>query len=1081
MNSSRFWCDSDLTLDRLKTASSSRIHLYNGQRLEIRSPFKLYGTVRAFDGLALKGTGENFGQLVLVRKAIDEKDVLNLIIEDKLINQGTLLSQAPLTISGKGKLENHKTVEAPTLKLEVSAVQNDGLMNGDTVEIRNSLLDNTNGDVHAAEKATIVTTQVKNNHGKIHASDNVFVQTADLNNEEGSISGLKVTTLYSLSPKFTNKGGEIGAKGRTDLNFKQSSSIEELGSLKGTQIYLRDQSVAQNLTILNGIFSAEKFISLIGGHLTGTNLEFQTPALYLQLSSWALNDQVHCERTVWSCNPDQDVDFTHPYRTRGTFEIWWNNFRTYQEVSQEWTRLYGNLSQPLPEPTRTIRLKASIEADKGMKVYAPSATLEVPDTQQDKATELNCKEGNFYALVGKLDIERAIISALNFISNASHGNFIGRLIEDPNRIGLATFYSHSQSRGSANLGSYNSAKSCEIFGKTVPNFYDGRHLQILPVYINNGTSLVIKQHTNLLGPMILQANLKTHDLTITASTLSKGTAFSLDIGHNLFFKNGGGLQLDRVESKAYHNYYSIYGSNSYASWWTRTYTHCHSDAASLEVQGKIDADRPTPLMLIGSTWYAQEMTSNIKHTDSPLTCTIFQKFYDRSTTNINDLLTGSWLYPSGVTLPINGYTADNPNQARYAMGFLVRTKNFEGAQSVFPSYKSASKGIIASTSGESSDQIMDASLSTPLMLVTIGQGKLALGSPNPYYIAPKNPIQDLMAKGFNIQTTYIAPNLKELIGQAHTQQILFKMHERFWFEQEKAEAFYRDIYDHVHIMSATGIKKLNGPAVFSISPGFLVDRVRKSCQETLMRGYIEDHQAIDEACVQQLHRNATEYFSQITVDPAEAHQALVTLASSGKIKWPEKPILFYTSLPNNQGVDELSPTIVYPPQMLNEARAERGGLSRIKTLAIFPESMTPQQMIEATDDPALPLTLRNHFENNPQTLRQLEQQAHSYNQRQLTNNPHWTPTDSDLSMMSTGRQDLSSSSAPSAGNPPERGLVSVYGTVRSREVGIFNEGPIHIQADIKADNATVVSFWDNVVIVTTRNKMIQSTGKKMIQ
>ncbi|MBW8309094.1 MAG: DUF637 domain-containing protein [Candidatus Paracaedibacteraceae bacterium] len=1084
VNSSRFTCHSDLALDRLKTTSSSQIHLYNGQLLEIRSPFKLYGTLRAFDGLALKGMGENVGQLALVRKQMDEKDALKLIIEDKLINQGTLLSQTPLTITGKGKLENHKTVESPTLKVEVNSVQNDGLMNGDTVEIRNALLDNVNGDIHAAEKATIVTTQVKNNHGKIHAAEDTFVQTADLDNEGGSISGLKVTTLYSMSPQFTNKGGEIGAKGTTHLVFKHASPVEELGIVKGKYVYLHGQSPAQSLGIQNGIVAAEDAAFVKGKQFQGTNLDVQTPNLYLQLSSWALNDQTHCERTVWSCDPQQDVDFIHPYRTSGKFEIWWKNFRNYQEVVQEWTRLYRNASQPLPETMRTIRLKATIEADKGMNVYAPSATLEVPDSQQDKATELIFKEGNFYALIGKLDIERAVISALNFTSGAPHGNIIGRLIEDPSRIGLATFYSNRHTGPNcSNIGSYNAAKSCELFGKTVPNFYDGRHLQILPVYINNGTSLIIKQLTDLVGHMILEANLTTHDLTVDSLTLSKGTACSLDIAHNLLFKRGGGLQLDRVESKAQHHYYSIQSGYSYLSWWVRTYTHCHSDAASLEVQGKIDADRPTPLTLIGSTWYAQEVTPAIQHKDSTLTCSYFQKFYDREECDREGYLTAQYsgrIRQSGMTIahnyhfpnPIENTRYAAPNSPHsYAVGFLVKTKNFEGAQSVFPSYKSASKGIIASTSGASSDQIMDASLSTPLMVVTIGGGKLALGSPNPYYIAPKNPIQDLMAKGFNLQTTYIAPNLKELIGQAHTKQILFKMHERFWFEQEKAEAFYRDIYDHVHIMDAMGVKKLNGPAIFSISPGFLVDRVRKSCQETLMRGYIEDHQAIDEACVQQLHRNASEYFSHVTVDPAEVHHALVTLASSGKIKWPEKPILFYTSLPNDQKVEELSPTIVYPLQMMQEARAERGGLSRIKTLAIFPESMTPQQMIEATDNPALQLTLRNHFENNPQTLRQLEQQAHQHQQRMLAYNPEGTPTTNDLSLLSTGSQALYSSGASSSGDPLERGSVSVYGTVRSDQIGILTEGPIHIQADIKAENAFLASLYDNVILESRKERL----------
>jgi filamentous hemagglutinin len=1083
VNSARFSCASDLTLDRLKTSSSSVIQLYNAQLFDVRSPFKLYGTLQAFDGLLLKGKGENFGQMMVAHKEMDEKALLKLEIQGRLINQGTLLSTTPLMISSKGQLVNHKTIEAPTLMIEIDSIQNDGLINGDILDIVGAVVDNTKGDIHAAQKATIGVVRLKNSQGKIHAANNVLMCTADLDNKGGSISGLNRTILYIESPKFTNKGGEIGAKGITTLTFNKTSAGAELGLIKGEEINLYDRSAKQDLIVDNGILAAGKYVCIYGTSLKGTNLDFQTPCLYLYLSSWSLNDQVNCERTLWKCSPQQDLEFNHSYRTCGTFEIWLNTFKNRQEVVQEWTRLYGNQSQPLPEPKHTIRLNASIQADKGMRVYAPEATLEIPDNQQDRATELLFKDGNVDALISKLDVERGIISALDFYSAALHGHFIGRLVEDPTRIGLATFYSNRQSgASSSNIGSYNAAKSCEMFGKTVPNFYDGRHLQLLPVYINNGTALEIKNHTFLSGPMILQASLKTHDLTIADSTLSKGTACSLDIANNLFFKNGGGLQLDRVQSKAHHHYYIANGHGGY-HWVLATYTHCHSDAASLEVQGKIDADRPTPLTLIGSTWYAQEITSAIQHKDSPLTCSYFQKFYDREMCDREGLLTAQY---SGLTQGIGVTIAQNyhfpnpmentyyaaPNSPHsYAVGFLRKTNNFEGAQSVFPSYKSASTGIIASTAGGSADQIMDASISTPFMLVTMGSGNLALGSPNPYYIAPKNPIQDLMAKGFNLQTTYIAPNLKELIGQAHTKQIFFKMHERFWFDSEKAEQFYRDIYDHVHIVSPTGLKKLNGPTVFSISPGFLVDRVRKSCQDTLMRGYIYDNQAIDEECVKQLHRNATEYVSQLKGDTADASQALVTLTSSLSQRWPDKPVIFYEP-GSSQGVEELSPKIVFPLHMMQDARAERGGLSRINVLAILPESMTPQQMIEFyKDDPSLQRALLDHFEGHPETVTQLEHQAQRHHQRLLAYNPEGGSTDNPLSLIPSSERTVSSSLQSTSPSSAGWGTAALYATIRSKQVGVLNEGTVISQANIEADDASFISFYENVILESRKERL----------
>ncbi|WP_010304305.1 DUF637 domain-containing protein [Candidatus Odyssella thessalonicensis] len=1054
-NKGRFEAHTNLKIGKLQTQSSSQLTFYGDREVEIASPFDLYGNLEGRNGLNLTGTGQNYGAISLNQAAGSSTSPLLFNYKGGILeNHGLISSLMAMLISGKGEIHNYKKIESPFLTINLPIIKNHKLINGEQILLKAKELDNSQGDIHAADKAEILVNSVTNVHGKVHAANTVLLKTAHLDNQGGSISGMESTTLHLQTPQFINTNGEIGAKGQTTLNFQEYTSIKALGTIKGTDVIFRDHSKSQHLTLTNGTVAAEKGIAVIGSKFHSHEVAFQTPWLGLHVLSFNLSPQAHCQRTGWWCSTGQDLDFLHEYRTTGTLEIWWSGIKLHGKAMAAMEQRFGDKTKPLPQPEQTIRFQATVQADKGLKIYVPQATVHFSTPADHKMTEVLLKDGLLDLLISKLDIESAVVQALNIKSWAPHGHFIGRLVEDPTHKVFASFH---HSSGSHNLGRDINNVACNFLGKEITGVYDGRHLLTLPKAWGNGTSVNVKETTSFKGHMEQRGNLETQTLEIESDQDSICEASETKVEGDCTLTGSGNLLIQRYAGTVNFRYHAYWGCRNNGN--PLTYNFVLSKPSLFRVQGAFSAPDGASVSVKASNLFYQKTLASINLHDVDMVSSLYSKFVDMTSAE-GETYRQALIYNEqlAVTLLLAGGSARNAfthnNCLLHALSFHGKTDRFKGSQAVYKSNLSEATGIVLS----GTNTTIEGNVASPFMLIFVGNGKLALGSPNPYYIEPKNPIRDLIAKGFNFHTTYIAPDLREIIEKATKPQILFKMQERFWFDSDKAEQFYRDIFDHVVILTPEGIKKPDGHTIFSISPKMVVDRVREECQEVLMRGYIYDRQPIDEDFAKQLHRNASEYLMTSGLDPVQLSVALTT-QNSKIIALPDKPLIYYTLSGNEEGLEQLNPKIFFPLALLEEARAQRGGKIRTNVLGIFPERMSAIEVIEYfQDQPQLQQAVLNIFEENPEIVQQI-------NSRALT----WHQTAKDTEKQVAVKE--GSSSVTRQESEDEASSVTVYSTIRTKLLAFLSDSRITIHGDIEAENAFLASLYEHVVLQSLKTRV----------
>ena len=579
--------------------------------------------------------------------------------------------------------------------------------------------------------------------------------------------------------------------------------------------------------------------------------------------------------------------------------------------------------------------------------------------------------GNFSVKAPIFDIEQGGVVAVNSFIEARGGFTLGRLVEDSTRQVFSTIYAHAQSGGSSNLGEY-VFRSYQFLGNTTSTneFYHRGHLFVLPIAITNGSFLYVQKSCEILGSFQHWGALKTHDLTICSPEPSVWEASKTQVTGDCTLS--GKFMLKRITSVLTAGYYmcqrTVFQDNI-------KHSFCNSDPTSLSIQGELLGD--AAINLEASVLHATKKASTVTVNSQNFSASFYQKFTSGTLEERQALRDshqplsggfrgyhGQWIgvvqrfpgYPANVACPSN-YINDYSGSLPYAVGFLVKTNNFIGAQSTFSADESYGSAVILPNV-----QHMEGHCSAPAILMSLGNGQTALGSSNPYFIPPKAPVRDLTKGVLNVHITYVDQDLKTTLEQAETDKFHFMARELFWFNDAHAQAFYRDISEHLFVVSPEGIKRADPRAVLSLSPKLLVERVQAETQSVLMRGYIRAGEVIDEHLVKRLHHNATAYLTGVD------YQTIKDFLSgkSGLKTAPTNPLIYYEPIMNEQEVEILEPRLYIPPTLINEVRAQRGGLFKTNLLLVFSENVTPKQLTALTQcNPAIQSQVKEFFDTHP--------------------------------------------------------------------------------------------------------------------
>ncbi|HQZ88123.1 MAG TPA: DUF637 domain-containing protein [Gammaproteobacteria bacterium] len=650
-----------------------------------------------------------------------------------------------------------------------------------------------------------------------------------------------------------------------------------------------------------------------------------------------------------------------------------------ETITEPYTTL-GSLSYRLSamatQPLVFLANQTSLHGD-----FSVEAPVPVKMGDATHFVTLTTEQGNVSVKARTFDIEQGGIVSLNNFIEAPGGFTLGRLVEDPTRQVFATVYAHAQSGGSSNLGEH-VFRSYQFLGNTITTnqFYHHGHLFVLPMATTNGSFLQIRDSSKILGSFQHWGALKTHNLTIHSPEPSVWEASKTQVAGNCTLT--GKFSLKRTTSILTAGYYmcqrTVFQDNI-------KYSFCNSDPASLIVQGELLGN--AAVNLEASVLHATRKSSTLTVNSENFSASCYQKFTSGTLEERQALrdshqplsggfrgYRGQWVgvvrrfpgYPANVACPSN-YINDYSGSLPYAVGFLVKTNNFIGAQSTFSAEESYGSTVILPNI-----QQKEGHCSAPGMLIVAGKNHMALGSPNRYYIAPKAPVRDLMKGGLNAHVTFVNPNLKATLEQNQADKFNFMMRELFWFDDAHAQAFYRDIAAHLFVVSEEGIKRADPRAILSLSPKLLIERVQKETQDVLMRGYIFEGEVIDEHLVQRLHHNATEYLTGMN------YQTIKDFLSgkSGLKTAPTKPLIYYEPVMNEQDVEVLQPRLYIPPALIHEVRAQRGGLFKTNLLLVFSENVTPKQLTQLTQhNPAMQSQLIEFFDRNPDERQFLEDHA----------------------------------------------------------------------------------------------------------
>jgi len=132
----------------------------------------------------------------------------------------------------------------------------------------------------------------------------------------------------------------------------------------------------------------------------------------------------------------------------------------------------------------------------------------------------------------------------------------------------------------------------------------------------------------------------------------------------------------------------------------------------------------------------------------------------------------------------------------------------------------------------------------------------------------------LVPETFNLGVTLMMEGLSRLMDQKPLEETFFKFMPRFWFDEEKAQQFHKQLRPYVRVKNPSGgFDTLSGQALFTLSPDMLIAQVQDKTLKVLGRGTIDDYRKIDEDQVLELHHNFVEYLEEIGLEGEDLIQA----------------------------------------------------------------------------------------------------------------------------------------------------------------------------------------------------------------
>ena len=891
------------------------------------------------------------------------------------------------------------------------------------------------GTINSIQNFRIHSDIFDNAQGLLHSPSKVDVHTNQLTNKKASISGVQGTTIFVRGDQFNNHEGEIGVEGelgvvgKTSLIFKKAQTGPILGKIQGDEIEIEDLSRLGETHLRNGKLIVKNFVYLKGHKIFLPYVEIDTPKLRLSLVDFSIDStysKTSPRRTIIERSVNQDLRLTHPYYTAGELEIRQGNIFSQHSALVRMQERFGDAYQTHIEPTHTIDIQATVKAKRGMVVYTPAAIFRYGDNAVTAIHELLLEEYGLKVYASAFDFEKGTLAAKSLRVHAPLGIHFGRLIQDPNSDIFATFGSHSQCPTSHGLGGHIRVCKYEVMGKEVNGVYDGRCLLKLPKIVPNETVVQVQKASELHGPLLNHGRFSTHDLMLKSAKDSLCEASTINVAGN--FDQQGNLLLKRNTSQMYLTYHQ-----HHLHW-----EFVNSDSASLMVYGELTQTPEIAITNVAGHFHTHKTQNNLRVESKHFNSAIFQKEYTKAEqldfVKQEQLALEKYKPNNQITRPCNDFA--HAGCYPDLVSFLHKTKNFYGAQQVFVSDTSSSNGAML-TNYNNQPQVYGGNISFPQLVVKAGVNGVTFCTRNRFWTEPKDPIHDLLKKGFSIQNTFVTPDLRKLIDQELATKYFFTLRERFFYDLDATQAFYEYLRDDIVVCDVKGARKSTGKAVFQISPKMLLEEVRKECQETLHRGNFFDNQVIDYDMLKQLHKNASTYLEEHQLLSKELSQALMVKGSS-KVDWINyqsiKPMIFYDAVMNLEGIEELVAKLYIPEAMMDDARGKLGSKLRTNFLLVFPEGITVQQLLELVrDTPNAPL-LRDFLKKNPRALEEKEEGLAE-----------------GLEEIDLAKIDLKNS-------------ITMFSEMEIGQMAIFNTGNINIHASITTKKAIINSLFGSVVL-----------------
>lgn len=895
----------------------------------------------------------------------------------------------------------------------------------------------------------------------------ILAYITNFRNENGQIkcSGFTSTFPEKVGGTFENEGGEIHSSSNLIIEFKSEINIRDFGILKSNDIRIISQG---DITVETGSLLADDgniTIDTENKHkVEWKNGQIQAKNKVIKASHFLEHIYVNIPPLAGSLN--RVFKLTQPYDVAGVIH------------------LIPLLPVPAPE-NYSIEIQADLRAASGIVIDAPNGVVIIGDESSEKPVEL-LTDGELSVHSSTFDLKNGIIKADRTYIEAPQGITTGRLVRDPMKDSFVTLYCHRNRADADNLGSYISNVHYSFLGEDLANTYDGNHLFTLPVAMPNPSSLFVRNAAKLIGPWQHYGTLETQDLILEASKDSFLEGSRVHVSRNLVLNGTGNLLLRRRIEKLTFNQKlnnAHYGPSPIVE--SRSHLMAASEGAQLRVEGEITRHASGSAKLINQAsilFYHNGDPGGLKIEESDFKSGFFQLFYSGPSEKRRALNAGTRSlplghppYPSNSTLDFFGgptqfgyrlFHAANPHRC-VALYFHQMTDGMNGAVQVFKP-QSSTPNTLVRHAGESA---IAGSVSASCVLAFVGSNGLTIGSA-PVSGALCQASLPPSVRSFN-SSSLINPFAVTLVSDAdlsikinsdlarHLQAftskievpIYFKMHERFWFDSKIAEDFYREIQDHIVILTPKGeFKKPNGYALLNRSPKLLLDEVRSDTEKTLKRGFIYPGRPIDLQFVQELHRNATEYLNEVAprgITGSEFQKALVLRdTQSAGPSLPKKPAIFYFSMQNESGKEELHARTYFPYEMIKEAHGRGGDRVLAQQLVIVPENLSPQEMIA-------------YFNGNPSIQAALVQV--------LTQNENTTRliTDAASSVSSLFLLERASRT---------HGSVTIHGDIHAGQASIVAMGDLKIYGDVRAGDALLASLLGNTQVESKKERILQGSS-----